>query len=284
MRDSGYLGIKNQILLNIKEWISSGGEATPPIDPVKLAGARRVCGISNETISQQGILIPVTQGFLIKVDARLPKVRKRAVIAHEIAHTFFYDLSKSPPRKIPSLTASAKQEEQWCDDFAGEILMPTQALEKAIYANGSPGMHNFVRILDRFDVSPEFAAWRLTQIDKWPLLIVHLRKAAKDWKAADTTNYDWKWRVFKPFSLKNKSLSISRQLNLGKPPSPIQCFYGVPGMVVAERWQLGRKQEEFVVECRRFAGSVPQVIAIFHAPGSDSYMELLERSSVRYSF
>jgi len=272
---------KEQILFKISKWMESCGQSLPSIDPLKLLGPRKVYEIRREKLRQHGILIPTTDGFVLKLDSRMSRVRQRAVLAHELAHTFFYDISISPPSKIWSLTISAKQEEQWCDEFAGEILMPAKMLEKIIAENGLPGMKTFVRILDEFDVSPEFAAWRLTQIDKWLLLIAHLRKKEKQSKVHNGIASSWKWRVFKPSFLKKKSLAISAWSGLEELPSPVQCYYKAKDMVVEEEWRLGGKRCTFVVECKHFAGSMPQVIAIFHPLDSEAHQHVLEPPTLR---
>ncbi len=268
--------IKNQILSEINEWLESCGQSRPPIDLLRLAGARKVSDIRREKLGQHGILIPTPDGFVLKLDSRISRARQRAIFAHELAHTFFYDISSSPPSKIWSLTISAKQEEQWCDEFAGEILMPTKALEKVIAENGLPGMKTFVRMLDEFDVSPEFAAWRLPQTDKWPLIIVHLRKRETERKLENGIASSWKWRIFKPSFLKKKSLAISAWSCPEKLPSPVQCYYEAGDIVVEAEWRLGGKRQTFVVESKRLAGSVPQVIAIFHSLESEAREHVLK--------
>jgi Zn-dependent peptidase ImmA (M78 family) len=276
MINASFKKTKKRILSEIGEWMESCGQSLPPIDPLKLLGPRKVYEIRREKLGQHGILIPTTDGFVLKLDSRLSRVRQRSILAHELAHTFFYDISSSPPSKIWSLTISAKQEEQWCDEFAGEILMPAKALEKVIVENGLPGMKTFVRILDEFEVSPEFAAWRLTQIDKWPLIIVHLRKREKERKSESGIVSSWKWKIFKPLFLKKKSLAISAWSAVEELPSPIQCYYKAEDMVVEEEWRFGGKSCTFVVECKHFAGFVPQVIAIFHPLDSEAHKRVLE--------
>lgn len=52
--------------------------------------------------------------------------RARFTIAHEISHTFFYDISKSPPRlKVDLKSAKMVQSlETSCNRVAGELLLP----------------------------------------------------------------------------------------------------------------------------------------------------------------
>jgi Zn-dependent peptidase ImmA (M78 family) len=272
---------KERILSEISEWMESCGQSLPPIDPLKLVGQRKVYEIRREKLRQHGILIPADDGFMLKLDCRVSRARQRSVLAHELAHTFFYDISSSPPSKVRSLTISAEQEEQWCDEFAGHILMPTKALEKTILEHGPLGMKTFVHVLREFDVSPEFAAWRLTQTDKWPLVIVHLRKRDKERKSENRIRSSWKWRTFKPLSLKKKSLGISAWSAIEAIPSPIECYCKAKDMVVEEEWRFGGRSCVFVVECKHFTGSVPQVIAIFHPVDSEGHRGVLESSALR---
>jgi len=57
------------------------------------------------------------------------KAEVRFTLAHEIAHTFCFDLSTSPPRKIfPPVTKRIL--ESLCNKIAAEILMPRWMVEK----------------------------------------------------------------------------------------------------------------------------------------------------------
>ena len=63
--------------------------------------------------------------FLSGKDNELP-VRQRFTIAHEIAHTYFYDLSKRPPymQFPPNTDKELRRMEQACDAVANRMLLP----------------------------------------------------------------------------------------------------------------------------------------------------------------
>lgn len=70
----------------------------------------------------QGEIIPDNEGFIVNLNYRHSDTRKRATLAHEIGHSLFYDISKSPPRKVYGINDPT---EEWiCWDFARSLLMP----------------------------------------------------------------------------------------------------------------------------------------------------------------
>jgi hypothetical protein len=112
---------------------------------------RRICRaggfeVSRTTLSaasrqQEALLIPMDGNrFGISVDPTPPggwsrirpairgelrSHRYRFRVAHEIAHTFFYDRSRDRPRR---LLAGSLEEELFCDEFARALLLPLGAV------------------------------------------------------------------------------------------------------------------------------------------------------------
>lgn len=81
-----------------------------------------------------GELIPNSHGFLLIVED-MSKVRKRTTIAHEIGHSFFYDMEKSPPKKYFNgpiqVGKHGRSSEEWiCYDFARSLLLPSSAMKR----------------------------------------------------------------------------------------------------------------------------------------------------------
>src|SRR5438552_8193521 len=58
-------------------------------------------------------------------ESRIHRQRSRFSIAHEIGHSFFYDRSARPPKK---LTNDSVREERFCDKFASALLVPPKAI------------------------------------------------------------------------------------------------------------------------------------------------------------
>jgi hypothetical protein len=56
----------------------------------------------------------------------------RFTIAHELAHTFFYDVKVSPPRDLlePQSFEEVEKLESMCDEIAAELLLPEPVLRR----------------------------------------------------------------------------------------------------------------------------------------------------------
>jgi hypothetical protein len=99
----------------------------------------------NPILRQRKIIKPIVYDSQLKSDARISPVqdgfriymnslyksqnmehRWRFSIAHEIGHTLFYDLKNSPPKHFRILGLTAELEEQICNYFATELLMPEE--------------------------------------------------------------------------------------------------------------------------------------------------------------
>ena len=86
----------------------------------------------SKDINCDALLIPIVGGFKIKLkneDKFHSTYRTRFSCAHEMAHTFFYEIEDGgvPFRAVPG---GSKYEEKLCDIAAAELLMPKDALEK----------------------------------------------------------------------------------------------------------------------------------------------------------
>jgi IrrE N-terminal-like domain len=145
-----------------------GDEALRSFAAICRAGRLR---ISQATLSaaagqQEALLIPLDDDrFGISVDPtprggwagvrrelrpELRRHRYRFRVAHEIAHTLFYDRGGVRPRRL--LPGSA-EEEQFCDEFARALLVPPRALRRT-----RPSASSIVALHRRYAVSLEVAA------------------------------------------------------------------------------------------------------------------------------
>jgi hypothetical protein len=97
--------------------------------------------------------------FEIVLNALDPLPRQRFSIAHELGHTFFYDRSLEPPARL--LRIGGKAEERFCDEFAGELLLPNENIPE------DAGPTLLVRLAERFLVSVQVVAWRAMRRQKW---------------------------------------------------------------------------------------------------------------------
>jgi hypothetical protein len=106
------------------------------VPPVNLDRVARYCGIVaivESDVNAHGLLIPTEAGFRVEINTKLHPVRKRSTLAHEIAHTFLYDSSSSPPtRKRVQWLDHPWREEGICSEIARQLLVPSSMLKSSI--------------------------------------------------------------------------------------------------------------------------------------------------------
>lgn len=172
--------IFNYIDLELRE----AGEIKPPIlkdfDSVFVRHFRRSIVIETDKIKTARIILD-KQGFIIYLKATDYLARKRAFLAHELGHTYFYDLTVSPPRLLVKQLLNKLQvnpasqygaEEGLPFDFGREILIPTFLMEK--YVPQTPSLEAFFRASKIFSVSKLLMAKRLywhphaLDLNYWP--------------------------------------------------------------------------------------------------------------------
>ena len=169
----------------------------PPIDVHALAARRGVVAISKGPLECDGVISSTASGALsIEVNERHPKVRQRFTIAHEIGHTFFFDLDRADRHEIGSCDADAdgsmrsSAEEQLCNFAAAEILMPHRQFAAIARAKG-PSANGLRDLARTFDVSLQAAARRLAET-----LSLNITVALWEHDASTSTyNTSWLLRV-----------------------------------------------------------------------------------------
>jgi hypothetical protein len=144
--------------------------ADPIRDFRRIARAGRF-HISQETLSaadgqEEALLVPLDgDRFAICVDPTPPggwshvrpalrrdvrRHRYRFRVAHEIAHTFFYDRTAGRPRRRLD---GSQDEELFCDEFARALLLPARAAQRR-----RPNPSSILSLHRDYDVSVEVAA------------------------------------------------------------------------------------------------------------------------------
>jgi hypothetical protein len=94
-------------------------------------------------------------------------LRLRFTQAHEVAHTFFYDLKKTPPQRLLHLspgTKSYRKLEDICNAFAGALLLPEDLVRQFIGKSEERGLSKWDTLAElsaKFEVSTQAAARRL---------------------------------------------------------------------------------------------------------------------------
>ncbi len=151
----------------LKAWISNllsiAGQTAPPVNLEEIARHRRIDKIVESADRIDGLLIPTYRGFQVRIRGNLPLVRKRSTLAHEIGHTYFYDLSTSPPTKIRHWFNKVWSEEGVCSEIGRCLLVPSHMLKQVLDGlRAEPLTITVMQYLARlFSVSLDIIARRL---------------------------------------------------------------------------------------------------------------------------
>jgi Zn-dependent peptidase ImmA (M78 family) len=115
-----------------KRLLKDSRMTAPPFLPERLASFRGIRRIVREDIGQlSGLLLPMDDGFEIKINVTHSPERQSFSCAHEIAHTFFLEPEgKTIIAKLKRENGeeiAKNREEDLCDAAASELLMPLGA-------------------------------------------------------------------------------------------------------------------------------------------------------------
>jgi len=165
--------VKNILFEKIAKLVVASGQSKPPFDPSRIGTLRRVNEIKYVPLEKDGVLMAVQDGFLIKINENLSDVRKRFTCAHEIAHTFFFDLDASPPKYRYNRFRSRHQvEEGLCHEMAREMLMPRFAIKRLVSLRyPEPSIRAFTSLAKIFRVSLQALAFRIGDLNLWHAII-----------------------------------------------------------------------------------------------------------------
>jgi Zn-dependent peptidase ImmA (M78 family) len=161
---------KEAVSKAIRELLARAGATSTPVDLRRVAEAQGVTHIEETDLGTlDGCLIPTTDGFVIKINSRMPDRRRRFSLAHEIAHT----LLRSAPagckhRTLATSTTvsrprSRHREERLCDMLAAEILMPEIPFQRWI-SHAEASIRAIEATATHFEVSLQAAAIRFGEM------------------------------------------------------------------------------------------------------------------------
>jgi hypothetical protein len=152
----------------LAEFERANGPLRAPIDPSQLARLCGVLSVERRPMIPEGVLEPVPQGFRIYIQGNFDKQRamarrQRFTVAHELAHTFYYESDGEVPRPAKGSPRGVRLE-RLCHHAAGQILVPDRLIKREIQVNGeiSSGQAIF-KLAEAFDVSTEVMVRRLHQ-------------------------------------------------------------------------------------------------------------------------
>lgn len=127
-RDLSITEVKRAILSAVEDMLKQIDKGIP-FDPNSIAPLRRIKAIIETELSVDAILIPEVGGFVVKIHKALHPFKKRYAIAHEIGHTFFFNIEEDPPkREFEYQKSSYWVQEEFACAIAREILVPQFSL------------------------------------------------------------------------------------------------------------------------------------------------------------
>jgi len=160
----------------------------PPFDPHVYAEYLGIEVIQDKDAPFDGTLRMLTSGrFLILLNASASEERKRFTLAHEIAHTFYYDDLKLHMERHCGAAIFDSEEERLCDIGAAELLMPSayfgRDLKEGRKTEGSVTPQLIRTLALRYQVSMQATCVRTVSIIKSMACIY--------WSKSHSINSDW---------------------------------------------------------------------------------------------
>lgn len=188
----------------------------PPLNPLVAFPLRKIyeCEwVDHLSGDREAELLPVDNGFVLRIRrsqgslhsglAAEVDTRVRTTMAHEIGHTFFFDIEAHPPRHALGLGydlatgvdshPDKQREEWWCFDFAREFLLPTHLLRYEV--SRIPTLDEALKLKKRYRVSWNLLFRKLIHdMAQWRNCAAFLGRLASDKTMAVTRV--WKSREF----------------------------------------------------------------------------------------
>lgn len=214
------------VLRYVWEQMRRGGEIRPPFlksDKSEFIRSRKVQILDSNINGSDGCLIPTNNGFSLLVKKGLSETRRRGVIAHELGHTFLFDISQSPPRAYytPSVKPEWRDVEGPAYEVGRQILLPEQWLKRY---KKEPSILAFYQLRNIFKASKYILARRLVQdLLLWEVYVffANYDNTSKDVHLLKFAKGKFKGRSFKQFSIQKhyddlKPILMEACRNVGK--------------------------------------------------------------------
>lgn len=120
-----------------------------------------------KSIGFEAMITPGPGAFVIKIQQTLSNARRRASLAHELGHYFFWDRRVDPPQRILEYplddSLCGEMEEKCCWQFARRTLVPTSSLMATAVDGDSMTATALLAVAGNLGVSPSLLAIRLLE-------------------------------------------------------------------------------------------------------------------------
>jgi hypothetical protein len=164
---------------------AEAGWSGPPFDPFELARLRGIPVLARQEVPDARTVPVGGSKVAIEYNPTRPQARLRFSIAHEIAHTFFPDVSKAARyRSKPSTGPSdAWQLELLCNIAAGALLMPTGSVPELHELELE--LERLIPLKDEFGVSTEALLRRAIKLTVRPATMFAMSRTNPQEAASD---------------------------------------------------------------------------------------------------
>ncbi len=145
-----------------------------PIDVAGLAKRRGIREIIYTELQSDGQISRSPSGdYVVYLHSAQPEPRRRFTLAHEIAHTFFFEARQFGLQRYMgdgALPSRDPEEERLCDFAATEILMPAARVSSLIRRQGYSA-NTLLHATQKFRSSLRSTARRLGEVGRFKLLV-----------------------------------------------------------------------------------------------------------------
>jgi len=214
------------VIRRAKELVQEGKGNRPPISPERLAPLCSVQRIDRDALGAvAGLLVPMKDGFIMKINSSHSAQRQRFTCAHELAHTFlFEEESKRICRELALTLGAVKYrsfEETLCHLGAAEILMPFLMFrsEASKYGFSISGLAPLARL---FDTSVQASALRIGQVSPKPCQVLMWQQQADS--ASGELRAKLKWVSASPMRTQGDTAFLATSIIGSKTSSILQAF------------------------------------------------------------
>lgn len=157
--------LKSTLLQEVRDLVVRSGQKSPPFIPERVFPYRAILEAipDIQMEEREASLVPTADGFIIKYFPNFPRTKIRLTLAHEIGHTFFFEIQRRPPSRPYNYWYSCcGVEENYAFDVAREVLLPEPFFSGAARRLSKHLSVKTVAALQRdFNVSYEVIARRL---------------------------------------------------------------------------------------------------------------------------
>ncbi len=180
------------------------------IDLGKVAKDRKIIKIINSAILVPSKLVPSKKGFTLQIKAKLnsslnSKHKKKLIIAHEIAHTFFFDISGEFPVDNTPFNQGYYRFERLCDYIGRCIIVPEKYLldflDNKSFTNPKNQDFNIKIISElkkKLNISREIILQRLIHdLELWNIAYFEFIKVQEETEYKKSNPNTYRWILFK---------------------------------------------------------------------------------------